>query len=239
MNNSKGAVGAIIVAAGKGSRMGLGYNKVLSPLCGRPVIEWTLQCFVHSRLIDHLVLVISPEDEEAMTRVCQSYIEELKIVIVYGGVDRQDSVYNGLRALDEEVEVVLIHDGARPFIDRELIVRSIDQACIHGAACSGMPVKDTIKIVDEEKVIRSTPDRASLWSAQTPQAFKKDIILEAYHIAFEKGIRATDDACLAELAGYKVAMFVGDYRNIKLTSPEDLLLAELFMNRQTNLMQNR
>ncbi len=232
MIDKKGAVGAIIVAAGKGSRMGLGYNKVLASLCGKPVIDWTLKSFVHSGIIDRLILVISPEDEGAMAQVCQNYIDQMEIAMVFGGEDRQDSVYNGLKALDDNVDVVLIHDGARPFIDRDLIERSVDQAHIHGAACSGMPVKETIKIVDEVNVIRSTPDRSFLWSAQTPQAFKKDIILEAYSLAFEKGIRATDDACLAERAGYSVAMFEGDYRNIKLTSSEDLLLAELFMKKQ-------
>lgn len=226
MINEEGVIGAIIVAAGKGSRMALGYNKVLAPLCGKSVIEWTLEGFVKSKLIDKLVLVISPDDEEIMTQVCKPYINRVELVLVYGGADRQDSVHNGLQALPDSVEFVLIHDGARPFVDDGLIGRSIQYAREYGAACAGMPVKDTIKIVDEEKIIRSTPDRSFLWSAQTPQAFKKDIILEAYNKAFEEGIRSTDDAGLAEAAGFQVIMFEGSYRNIKLTSTEDILFAE-------------
>jgi len=117
LKGKKGAVGAIIVAAGKGSRMGLGFNKVLVNLEGRPVIEWTIRKFVLSNLIDSLVLVINPEDREAMVRICEPYSEKIKFIMENGGDSRQDSVYNGLRALPEETDIVLIHDGARPFVD--------------------------------------------------------------------------------------------------------------------------
>lgn len=226
MIKKAGAVGAIIVAAGKGNRMGLGYNKVLAPLCGKPVIEWTIQSFVHSNLIDQLILVISPEDEKAMAQICMPYIDKISLVMVLGGAERQDSVVNGMNALKDNIEVVLVHDGARPFIDRDIIERSIEHAYKHGAACAGVPVKDTIKIVNEGNIISSTPDRRFLWSAQTPQAFKKDFIVRAYNKAFQEGIRSTDDAAIAESAGFKVVMFQGSYRNIKLTSAEDMLLAE-------------
>lgn len=235
MEKNNGAVGAIIVAAGKGNRMGLGYNKVLASVSKKPVIEWTLRAFVESGLIDSIVLVISPEDEEAMAGVCQSVIESMglggkipatALTMVYGGTDRQDSVKNGLKALNERVGWVLVHDGARPFVDKSIIERSLSFARLYGAACAGMPVKDTIKMVDENHVIASTPDRNLLWSAQTPQAFSRDIILDAYEKASIQGVRGTDDAGLAEAAGYKVTMFEGSYRNIKLTSSEDLLFAE-------------
>jgi 2-C-methyl-D-erythritol 4-phosphate cytidylyltransferase len=229
MTEKSGAVGAIIVAAGKGSRMGLGYNKVLTLVSGKPVIEWTIQSFINSKLIENLVLVISPEDEEAMKKICLPYINEVNLAIVNGGADRQDSVYNGLKALPESVELVLIHDGARPFIDKEIIERSIENARKYGAACCGMPVKDTIKVIDEQKTIISTPNRNFLWSAQTPQAFHYDIIFQSYKYACEKDIKFTDDAGIAEAAGYKVFMFEGSYRNIKLTSAEDLLFAELLV----------
>lgn len=232
MKLNQSAVGAIIVAAGKGSRMGLGYNKVLTPISGKPVIQWTLEAFVGSGQVDVIVLVISPEDEEIMTRICDavrkadSSAKMPEILSVFGGADRQDSVYKGLNALPEEVEVVLIHDGARPFVDNLIIERSIQNAREKGSACAGMPVKDTIKVVNEDQVIMDTPNRSTLWSAQTPQAFRREIVMDAYQRANETGLRGTDDAGLVEAAGYKVTMFEGSYSNIKLTSSEDLLLAE-------------
>lgn len=229
MIHGAGAVGAIIVAAGKGSRMGLGHNKVLAKVCGKTVIEWTLDNFINSGLVDRIVLVISPDDKEQMAEVSRQYRERIDITLVEGGKERQDSVYNGLISLGNSVGTVLIHDGARPFVDKSIIERSIANARLYGAACAGMPVKDTIKIVDQENIITSTPERRFIWSAQTPQAFKREIILDAYKRAYEKGINATDDASIAEASGYKVVMFEGSYYNIKLTSPEDMLLAELFI----------
>lgn len=226
MEKQSGVTGAIIVAAGKGSRMGLGYNKVLAPLCGKPVIEWTIMGFVSSGLIDKLVVVINAEDELRMRDICRLYEDRIDLSIVYGGMERQDSVYNGLKRLGNNVDIVLIHDGARPFIDKELISRSIENTLKYGAACAGMPVKETIKIVDEDKNILNTPERSTIWVAQTPQSFRMDIILKAYEEAYVRGIKGTDDAGLAEAVGYMVRMFEGSYRNIKLTSPEELLLAE-------------
>ena len=240
MSNTNGAVGAIIVAAGKGSRMGLGYNKVFAPLCGKPVIQWTLEQFTKSGLIDYAVLVISPCDEQIINDILQSLnnindnnsiSKQTVITYCFGGKDRQDSVYNGLKAIDEKVETVLIHDGARPFADRLLIERSIIGAQKYGGACAGMPVKDTIKIINDENFITSTPERKFVWCAQTPQAFSKEIILDAHNKANLKGIKGTDDAAIAEAAGYKVIMFEGSYQNIKLTSHEDIIIAEQLIKR--------
>lgn len=230
LDKNEGAVGAIIVAAGKGSRMGLGYNKVLADLRGRPVIEWTIRKFVFSRLIDSLILVINPEDKEAMASICSSYINKIHLIMTNGGDSRQDSVYNGLKALPETVGIVLIHDGARPFVDQRIIENSIKIAGEQGAACAGLIAKDTIKIVDSERTIRLTPDRILTWHAQTPQSFRKSIIMDSYNNALEKGIRGTDDAGLAEAAGFKVTMFEGSDRNIKLTSAKDLILGEYFIS---------
>lgn len=225
-----GAVGAIIVAAGKGSRMGFGYNKVFADLCGRPVLDYTISAFVSSGLVGTLVLVINPDDEDKAVNICAPYNKEFNIVMAYGGAERQDSVFSGLKVLPENVDVVLIHDGARPFVDRKIIEDSIYKAMAHGAACTGIPVKDTIKVIDNEKTIVSTPERSSLWQAQTPQTFKKDIIISAYEYAAKNGIRETDDAGIAEKAGFKVVMFEGSYKNIKLTSPEDFRIAEYFLS---------
>lgn len=226
----KGAVGAIIVAAGKGSRMGLGYNKVLADLCGRPVIDWTIRNFVESRLIDVLVLVINPDDEKAIKELCLPYKDEIRFITIYGGQRRQDSVYNGIKILPNNVEIVLIHDGARPFIDKIIIENSIYKAWEYGAVCVGVRARDTIKIVDNTNTVISTPERSSLWHAQTPQAFKKDIILEIYKHASERGLSGTDDASLAEEAGFKVTMIEGSPKNIKLTSKEDLDLGKCYIS---------
>ncbi len=226
---SSGAVGAIIVAAGKGSRMGFGYNKVLADLCGRPVIDYTISAFAYSKLVGTVVLVISPEDEEEITRICKPYCKEVNFILTHGGAERQDSVFNGIKALPDYVEIVLIHDGARPFADRKLIEDSIKNAVEHGAACAGLRARDTIKIADSDNIVMMTPERKSIWQAQTPQAFKKEIIIDAYKYALENSIRETDDAGVVEKAGFKVVMFEGRYKNIKLTSQEDFLLAEHFI----------
>lgn len=229
LSKKKGAIGAIIVAAGEGSRMGLGYNKVLAELRGRPVIEWTIRRFLFSELIDTVILVVNSKDKETMMRICEPYINRIELIMVNGGDSRQDSVYNGLKALPEEVEIVLIHDGARPFVDGKIIENSIKNVKEYGAACTGLPARDTIKIVDSKNAVLSTPDRISIWHAQTPQSFKKNIIIEAYENAKKKGIFGTDDAGLAESAGFRVYMFEGNSRNIKLTTAEDLLLGEYYI----------
>lgn len=231
LTSKLGAVGAIIVAAGKGRRAGLGYNKVLADLCGRPVLDYTISAFVNSKLVETVVLVISPEDEEEMTRICGPYCNELNFILVHGGAERQDSVFNGLKALPDHVDLVLIHDGARPFVDRKLIEDSIKNAMEYGAACAGLPARDTIKIAGNDKIVTATPERKYIWQAQTPQAFKKKIIIDAYKYAYENSIRETDDAGVAEKSGFKVVMFEGSYKNIKLTSHEDFLLAKHFITR--------
>ncbi len=230
MCKNNGAIGAIIVGAGTGNRMSLGYNKVLAELCGKPVVEWTIRNFIETGLIDNLVLVINPKDQEEMNDIFNIYKNKTNLKIVFGGQRRQDSVHNGIKALSDNVEIVLIHDAARPFITKEIIQRSILYAQKYGAACAGIQAKDTIKVVDDNNTITSTLERSSLWHAQTPQAFRKDIILTAYEQASIRGITATDDASLAEEAGFKVTMFEGSSKNIKLTSKEDLELGKFFMD---------
>lgn len=228
MQNNKSAVGAIIVAAGRGTRMGLGYNKMFADLCGRPVIDWTVQKFVDSGLIDEIVLVINADEENTMNDICLSYKDKVRISTVLGGARRQDSVHNGIKALSQHVEIVLIHDGARPFIDNYIIESCILGARKLGAVCTGIRARDTIKIVDSSSKVLSTPDRSTLWHAHTPQAFKASIILEVYNCAIENNLEGTDDASLAELAGIEVTMVEGSEKNIKLTSKEDLELARRF-----------
>jgi 2-C-methyl-D-erythritol 4-phosphate cytidylyltransferase len=231
MRNQGGATGAIIVAAGTGSRMGLGYNKIFAPLCGKPVIEWTMRAFINSGLIDRFVLVVNPDDREEIIKLCNIYTDKIDLKIVHGGKMRQDSVYNGLMSLEDSIDIVLIHDAARPFVDKNMIQQGILYASRYGAACAGVPVKDTIKIADSNRFIIKTPERESLWVAQTPQSFKKNVILQAYHKAVKNNATYTDDAAIAESAGFTVAMFEGSYLNIKLTSKEDLIIAEEFIKK--------
>ena len=230
MSKDSGAVGAIIVGAGTGNRMGLGYNKIITDISGMPVIEWTIKNFIETGLIDNLVLVINPIDLKEIDVIVKPYENMIDLKIVFGGTKRQDSVYNGIKALSKNVDIVLIHDAARPFINKTIVERSIIYAQKYGAACAGIQANDTIKIVDENNTIVSTPERSKLWHAQTPQSFKKDIIVTAYKNASIKGIDATDDAALAEEAGFEVRMFEGSFKNIKLTSKIDLELAKIFLN---------
>lgn len=230
MSKDSGAVGAIIVGAGTGNRMGLGYNKIIADISGMPVIEWTIKNFIETGLIDNLVLVINPIDLKEIDVIVKPYENMIDLKIVFGGTKRQDSVYNGIKALSKNVDIVLIHDAARPFINKTIVERSIIYAQKYGAACAGIQANDTIKIVDENNTIVSTPERSKLWHAQTPQSFKKDIIVTAYKNASIKGIDATDDAALAEEAGFEVRMFEGSFKNIKLTSKIDLELAKIFLN---------
>lgn len=225
--DNEGAVSAIIVAAGKGSRTGLGFNKVLAGLGGITVLERTIRAFTGSGLIRDIVLVISRDDEEKVREIISDL--DFDIVLAYGGSERQESVYNGLEKLSPDTDIVLIHDAARPFVDAGIIARCIEGARHHGAACAGMPVKDTIKITDPEGYILETPDRSFVWSAQTPQAFKRETIVKAHERAVADGITGTDDAMLAERIGIKVRMVEGSDRNIKITSREDLLLAEAML----------
>jgi len=234
MKEQSGAVGAIIVAAGKGSRMGLGYNKLLAEICGKPVIEWTVRNFAESGLIDRIVLVVNSDEKDVFRSIAEHYTGMVNIILAEGGTTRQDSVYNGLKALGDSVEVVLVHDGARPFADKAMIWRSIEYARKFGAACAGMPVKETIKKVSSDNFVIETPERSGLWCAQTPQAFKTGVIVKAYEEAYRRGLTGTDDASLAEAAGFNVVMFEGSYNNLKLTSPEDLILAEQLLRKEFN-----
>jgi 2-C-methyl-D-erythritol 4-phosphate cytidylyltransferase len=225
--SNEGAVSAIIVAAGKGSRTGLGFNKVLADLGGVPMLQRTIHAFIDSGLIDEIILVISRDDEERVRKIIQK--TPWNIEWTYGGRERQESVYNGLKKMSGKSGVVLIHDGARPFVDTGIIRRCIEGARYYGAACAGMPVKDTIKITDPEGYILNTPDRSLVWSAQTPQAFRKEIIIKAHEDAIKNCIKGTDDAMLAEQTGVRVRMVKGSNSNIKITSKEDFVWAEAIL----------
>jgi 2-C-methyl-D-erythritol 4-phosphate cytidylyltransferase len=212
-------VSAIIVAAGESRRMN-GVDKVLAPLGGRPVISHVLGVFDSCQSIDQIVLVVNQKSLDA----CQKLVAGLStpIDICLGGKRRQDSVAAGLKRL-KDCEWVIIHDGARPLVTEALIEDGLKAAKETGAAVAAVPVTDTIKIAGDDRIVHQTPPRQNLWAVQTPQVFLPGIITKAYQQA--KG-EATDDAALVEQAGYKVKLYTGSYENIKITTPQDLLIAE-------------
>ncbi|MDD6769966.1 MAG: 2-C-methyl-D-erythritol 4-phosphate cytidylyltransferase [Inconstantimicrobium porci] len=220
---SKTAV--IILAGGRGTRMQSDKSKQFIEVKGRPIIYYTLKRFEENKDIDKIILVL-PEDEVAYCRenVLEKY--ELRVdTIVTGGAERQDSVYNGLKAA-EGYDIVLIHDGARPFVSDRIIEEGVKYAEEYGAAAPGVMPKDTIKVKNDENFSVSTPDRSSLVAVQTPQCFKYDIIKDCHDKIRENHIKVTDDTMAIENYGNKVYLFDGEYTNLKITTPEDLVMAE-------------
>ncbi len=218
-----GTVGAIIVGAGRGERMG-GVDKVFVPLGGRPLLTYSLDAFQASPLIDRIVLVLgSANITLGRALVAEGRWDKVGAIIV-GGARRQDSVRAGVAALDG-CDLVAVHDAARPFLTAALIARGIAAARTYGAAIAAMPVKETIKLVGTDNLIRHTPPRERLWAAQTPQFATHVALSRALALAEGAGQIVTDEAAALEAQGEAVAVFPGAYTNIKVTTPEDLLLA--------------
>ena len=221
-----GKVSAVVAAAGKGTRMGLDTNKLYMELLGQPILAVTLKKFEDSDLIDEIIIV-SHEDEIGHCRSITDRFGFSKVkAIVPGGRTRQQSVYNGLKRVSADCGIVLIHDGARPFIDEKGIRECTEAAVKYGAAVAAVPAKDTIKRSDDEDFVTETVDRDGLWYIQTPQAFRYGLIMEAHRKAEAEGFEGTDDAVLAERAGNKVRLVMCNYFNIKITTREDLVIAE-------------
>lgn len=220
-------ISAIILAGGKGKRMGSAISKQFIDIKGKPIIYYTLKKFSENKKIDNIIVVL-PEDEVKYFKenILKKY--ELRInKIVIGGKERQDSVYNALKSLkNSSTDIVLIHDGARPFISERIINEGIKFAEIYGAAAPGVMPKDTIKVKNEKNFSVDTPNRANLVSIQTPQVFKFDEILECHEKIRYNGEMVTDDTMVVEKYGYIVYLYDGEYTNIKVTTPEDLILAE-------------
>ena len=220
-------ISAIILAGGKGKRMRSAISKQFIDIKGKPIIYYTLKKFSENKKIDNIIVVL-PEDEVKYFKenILKKY--ELRInKIVIGGKERQDSVYNALKSLkNSSTDIVLIHDGARPFISERIINEGIKFAEIYGAAAPGVMPKDTIKVKNEKNFSVDTPNRANLVSIQTPQVFKFDEILECNEKIRYNGEKVTDDTMVVEKYGYSVYLYDGEYTNIKVTTPEDLILAE-------------
>ena len=214
--------GVVIVAAGTGSRMNMGINKQFIKLEGKEIIAYTIEKFYNNSNIEDIVVVVKEDESEFFKKEILDKYNFKNVKIAYGGKERQDSVYNGLKLLDEKCDVVLIHDGARPFVSDKIIDKSIEEAKEHKAIVVGVPVKDTIKVIDNDKNIVDTPNRSVLWAVQTPQTFDYNILIDAYKDAFKNKFYGTGDAMLVERIGYKVKMLEGSYNNIKITTQEDL-----------------
>ncbi len=219
--------GVIIAAAGSGKRMGTKVLKQYLEIKGIPVLARTLSCFENCKEISEIVIVTAEAEKEFCEKEIVEKFNFSKVKkIVSGGAERQESVFNGLNALEKDTDIVLIHDGVRPFVKKIYIKKIIEETALYEACVLGVKVKDTIKICDENGFVENTPDRRALWIAQTPQAFKYSLIMNAYKKAESDGFFGTDDSMLAERLGLKVKMTEGDYDNIKITTKEDLAFGE-------------
>lgn len=222
---------ALIPAAGMGKRMGADINKQYLSLCGMPIVARTIAIFDQAPFVDD-IYVITPAAEIPYCRehVVERYSFAKVRAIVPGGKERQHSVLNGLRAVEDAADddVVLIHDGVRPFVTQHILERSVDVARQFDGALTAVPAKDTVKIVTNG-IVTATPPRETIWQAQTPQSFRYGVIRAAHEIAEAEDFLGTDDASLVERLGREVHIVPGDYCNIKITTPEDLVLAEAFL----------
>ncbi|MGG1678367.1 2-C-methyl-D-erythritol 4-phosphate cytidylyltransferase [Neobacillus sp. NRS-1170] len=221
----------ILPAAGQGKRMGAGKNKLLLTLNEIPVLIHTLRVFDEDEACDGIILAIHPQDEEEFKALLKKHKIKKVINLVPGGKERQHSIYNALKTV-KSAGIILVHDAARPFIQKEHIHRLTEKAVETGAAIIGVPAKDTMKKV-QDGIVAETVERSSLWAVQTPQAFRISLLKEAYDHAEKDQFLGTDDASLVERLNHSVAMVEGDYDNIKLTTPEDLFFAEAILKKRS------
>lgn len=228
---------AVVVAAGTSSRMG-GINKQLLMLDGMPVLARTLMAFERVERIEKIVVVTKSDLILTVSDMVREFGISKVCEIVPGGATRQKSVMEGLKQISG-YPLTAIHDGARPFVSEMLINKALDMAEEFGAAAPGVVPKDTIKMIDSQSVVASTPDRDTLRLIQTPQVFKTELIRSAYEYAEKNGIEGTDDCSLAELYGAKIKITDGEYTNIKITTPEDIALAETILGREEERYENR
>lgn len=226
--NSKICV--LIPAAGEGSRLESAVKKPYLTLAQKPILARTIQQFEQNTAVDEIFVIVNEADFEICnTTVLEPYAFQKVRGLVAGGATRQLSVYNGIRALPADTDFVIVHDGVRPFVTDETIFACLDAAAAWGAAVAAVPAKETIKISNAEGFIVETPNRERLWTVQTPQVFRKSLLAEAHQTAEEKQLTATDDAVLVEQLGYPVKLVKGSYANLKITTPEDLRIAEAFL----------
>ncbi len=233
-------VGAVIPAAGSGRRMNASVNKISLPLLGHSVLERTLETFLASELIAIVVLVVKPEERDDIQSQTAGIRGKFgkEVALVDGGEERQESVANGLEYLrrwtgwNDRTRLVAIHDAARPLLTSELLYQSLMAGFEYKAVGIGVPLKDTIKHVDLNGMVIGTPDRSSYWGIQTPQVFDLNLLFYCYQKVKSSGIIFTDDCSVVEYCGHPVKLIPGSYENLKITTPEDLILAEAILRRR-------
>lgn len=216
-------VGAVIPAAGQGQRMGK--KKQFLSLRGKPLLFWTLKAFENCAEVDCVVVVVNAEEISKAVEMIEKESIKKVTAVVEGGRRRQDSVIRGFKALPEGVDIVVIHDGARPLIEPNIITQAIKDLGFFDSVVVAVPAIDTLKEVSEGLIVR-TLDRRLVWHAQTPQVFKRKILAKALEVIEKENLEFTDEAAVVEALGYRVAVTMGDYANFKITTPLDLVLAE-------------
>ena len=222
-------VTAIFPAAGSSRRMGSGTNKNFLTLAGEPILIRTLKTFSQVERINFLIVVVSEHEVETVEKLLRTEKNLKPWRLTVGGSERQYSVANGLKFLPEEAEIILVHDAARPLISIQTINEVIDAAKKFGGAIAAVPAKDTIKISDAEGFVKYTPPRRQMAVVQTPQGFKREILLRAYEKAAQENFLGTDDSSLVERLGTKIKIVTSSYDNIKITTPEDIHVAETIL----------
>lgn len=224
----------LIPAAGSGRRMGSQRNKLLLTLLLKPLLSWTLAAAEASRHITWIGIMGQPDDFPDFEAILSDLSLTKPVKLIQGGATRQESVYNGLQSLPPESDRVLIHDGARCLATAELFDRSAEALLTCPGLIVAIPVKDTIKVVDERLIVRDTPERSNLWAAQTPQGFEVQLLKKCHEEGREKGWEVTDDAALFEKCGLPVRIVEGEETNLKVTTPVDLALAEFILRQRTD-----
>ena len=226
----------IVPAAGAGRRMGFGKNKAFITIRDNPLLVLCMKMLAETGMVRRVIVVTRAweiTETELMLKEYQDRFPGISWQVTAGGRERQDSVANGLALIADESGYVAVHDGARPFAGTEVFARTFARAKECGAAIAAVPLKDTVKIVDARGLVVSTPDRSSLCAVQTPQIFEINVLRKGYSFLKEHPVAVTDDASLVEASGHPVAVAEGSYENIKVTTPEDLLLAEKILEKQS------
>ena len=226
----------IVPAAGAGKRMGFGKNKAFITIRDIPLLVLCMKMLAETGMVRRVIVVTRAweiTETELMLREYQDRFPGISWQVTAGGRERQDSVANGLALIADESGYVAVHDGARPFAGTEVFARTFARAKEFGAAIAAVPLKDTVKVVDARGIVVSTPERSSLCAVQTPQIFEINVLRKGYDFLKEHPVAVTDDASLVEASGHPVAVAEGSYENIKVTTPEDLLLAEKILEKQS------
>ena len=225
-------VTALVLAAGRSIRMGDGLNKQFIELLGKPLVCYSLAAFEQCCVVDAIILVRRPEDAGSAERMVRDFGFKKVVAVVDGGVERQDSVWNGLKKCDPATEIVSVHDGARPLVTPALIESTIASARSFGTGIAATKVVDTIKEANEDKTVICTVDRTKLWAMQTPQTVRFQLLREAYAKVLEKKIIVTDEAAAIELLGQQVHLVETSFLNLKVTTPSDLAIAEALLKQR-------